>query len=209
MSQRALLTAAAGGAIGLVLLTFLLVELHATRGEIEAQRDLTAALYERSAPVLEDAGPVLGGTQALIRDLSAGRPDLLRSLDELPGILNAASAVATRGAHVLGTLSNVDLAALLVGVERLTDVFLADGRVEELIVRANSLLTRVENDDLIGATGQGLQAIQAVLAVQRRILRVQRGSRQILLRSLAVQEDSLKHIRSIDRKTGGPIPPAG
>jgi hypothetical protein len=47
------------------------------------------------------------------------------------------------------------------------------------------------------------------LETQRRSLRAQRRSLRVQLATLAIQREALKHIESIDRKTGGTVPPAG
>ena len=46
------------------------------------------------------------------------------------------------------------------------------------------------------------------LDVQTETLATQRHALRVLLRSLAIQREALRHVRSIDRKTGGQVPPA-
>jgi chromosome segregation ATPase len=64
--------------------------------------------------------------------------------------------------------------------------------------------------ELRGVLPRADRAASAILrleALQAELLRVQKRTLRIQLRSLATQRQQLKHVRSMDEKTGGDLTP--
>jgi hypothetical protein len=146
-------------------------------------------LVRRADPVLRDARPVLRATAPLVRDLRAEMVPLLRSL---------------RGVDLRPAARLVDQGNELIDALRASEAIPRTLRAADLVPEITGLL-------------RGTFAVQRdTLRVQRRTFRVNRQSRDlqrqallVLQRSLAVQEEALVHVRSIDRKTGGTAPGTG
>jgi hypothetical protein len=78
-----------------------------------------------------------------------------------------------------------------------------------------ALMTQVGDTDLVRKAAAAADLAPDVLAIQQRLLRVQlttlrtqRASLRTQLATLEIQKQALTHIESIDRKTGGQVPPA-
>jgi hypothetical protein len=111
---------------------------------------------------------------------------------------------------------------VLGGAEVVIGTLLYRARLARALDATNALLEQVRSTDLVATAARStrlapvavrrlrrlLRVQRDTLRVQRKTLRVQRNSRDIQARTLTVQIDALQHIESIDRKTGGQLPPA-
>jgi hypothetical protein len=158
-------------------------------------RDHIVAQDRKVNRILKESGPVLGELEPVLRDLPATARDV-------------------RGAvRLLRSGQLVDLVDLSTQLVR----GLRDSEFIPRTLRAADVVP-----GMAAILRETLEVQRAVLAIQRDTLstqlrsyrinrknrRTQKRSLAILERSLAIQEESLTHIRSIDRKTGGPAPAA-
>jgi hypothetical protein len=207
------------GLIGGGLLLAILIVLVMTLGEIRStekhvgQTDaklerafsLAAPAAEDAQPLLEDADTALAQALPAVRDASAFLEPLADDgadasvfLDRLPLLQQRASGF-------------VDEAALAV---QLASTFLTDALSQDVVSKASTFLDDALNQDLVSKVSDSHRILAEVLEVQRKTLRTQRRSLRVqvqtsrkLSRSLDLQRGALKHTRSIDRKTGGELPP--
>jgi hypothetical protein len=188
----------------LSLLTWQLVVLEDSRGHIAAQDSKVTRLLRGSEPVLREARPAVNDADVLLRaamPVVRGARPIVESLRALDG---------TRLSATIGVVGR--LAAELASGDRLTRTVDQTSALLNALTRAGFTDRVVRAADLVPYIAQ----IQAeTLSVQRRSLDVQattlatqRRALRVLLRSLAIQREALKHVRSIDRKTGGQVPPA-
>jgi hypothetical protein len=178
-------------------------ELRSTRentAQTEAKLDRVISL---SDPVAEEAIPLLDRTTTLVsetvpvaRDASAffsyladNGIDASVFLDQLPALSRGAGS------------------------------FLEDAVVAAQL--ATDFLARAEAEDLVAKASDSHRLLQEILAVQlatlktqRMSYRTQRSTLQVqinavrkLRRSLDLQRGTLAHVRSLDNKTGGEVPP--
>jgi hypothetical protein len=172
------------------LLTWQLAVLKDSRGHIAAQDAKITRLLRGSEPVLREARPAAEDAQRLLRA-------------SVPVVRSALPLI--RGARPLVT------ALRALDTIRLDQVVNQSGALLEALARSGLLDRAVRAADLIPYIAR-IQEL--TLAVQRRSLDVQTDTRDIqvrayrvLRRSLAIQREALVHVRSIDRKTGGQVPP--
>lgn len=191
----------------LVVLTLTLIQLHDSGGHIEAQDKKVAALFHAGRPLVEradalaaDASPALRAAEPALRQArrlfsplaqAGSGADLAAALERFP-LLD--SAVRRLAGAAIPLLDRFDPAALSASLQTLVDsgsAVLADLRDRNLLARAARSTTR----------------LRKLLAIQRETRLLQQRSLSVQLRSLDVQLRSLKHVRSLDRKTLGEVPP--
>ena len=162
---------------------------------IESQRHIVRDQDRKVARLMKEALPLLRATRPLVTSASAALPALRRGLEQ---------------ADPVGTLRSVD---------DLTTGLSQQDRLLRLIDASLGALTQIEDRDLLARADEGLRAVPVALerlrrtvALQRDLLRMQRGTFQLQSQSLAVQRESLvvqrqslRHIESLDRKTGGTV----
>jgi chromosome segregation ATPase len=176
-----------------------------SRDHIEAQDKKTAVLLQKvqaaqptasqvpelldqARPVVRSLGRAIGPVRHAIRSTSI-------ATERLPTLVRAADAIARIVTQHREPLSNA-------------------------LASTNRLLAQIREQNLVAVSAEAardtpplireLLRIQIVtLETQRRSLRAQRRSLRVQLATLAIQREALKHIESIDRKTGGTVPPAG
>jgi hypothetical protein len=82
-----------------------------------------------------------------------------------------------------------------------------------VLTAASDLFDRVRADDLVGASARAARTtpklMRRLLRLQLTTLRIQRRSLTAQLETLDIQRQALVSIKSIDRKTGGTVPPSG
>ena len=166
----------------LTLLTWQLVVLKDSRRHIAAQDAKITRLMRGAEPALDEAEPALRRAGSALRD---ARP-LIRDARNALGALDPAGlerAIDATG-HLAG---RVDAGNLLLLIARAAELapYVAELQRETLATQRRSL------------------------DVQARTLRTQERALRVLLSSHRIQGEALAHIRSIDRKTGGQVPPAG
>jgi hypothetical protein len=127
-------------------------------------------------------------------------------------LLTSLGSAARAGTDVLGRLAGVDLAAAVRSGTTLADVALHRGRLAELLDESTTLLRELERLQLPRVAQRNLALVPAIVRIQHRLLAIQRRTVAIqarqfeLLRvTLDVQREALVHVRSLDRKTGGPV----
>lgn len=176
------------------LLTFQAVDIERQRREVAHQRrDLDRvqiALRPRLRELDRELGPLLDDVDPL-RDGARRADSLVRGLRET----DAPSAIAAAGR----------LALQLTQRDRLADFV---GRADRLVARAERQGTVEDVDELRRLTVELLDIQRRAYETNRSSLATQRRTEGLLRESLAIQRQTLVHIRSIDRKTGGPAPPA-
>jgi hypothetical protein len=165
------------------LLAIQLAVLKDSREHIRSQDAKVTALYNGARGALDDAQPVASQAAPLARQARR--------------TLSAVSA--SRG-------DIVDAAVAIPPLLRATGA-LADN--------ALPLLALVRDTDLVQKAAAAADMAPDVIALQQRLLRVQlttlrtqRASLRTQLATLEIQRQALTHIESIDRKTGGQVPPA-
>ncbi|MEA2387261.1 MAG: hypothetical protein QOG41_34 [Thermoleophilaceae bacterium] len=187
----------------LSLLTWQLVVLKDSRGHIAAQDAKITRLMRGSEPVLREARPAVSDAAALLHAavpvVRGARPvvEALRSIDgaRLSATIGVVGRLATELASGDRLTRTVDQTSALLTA-------LAQDGFTDRVVRAADLIpyiARIQAETL-SIQRRSLDVQDTTLATQRRALRV-------LLRSLVIQREALRHVRSIDRKTGGQVPP--
>jgi hypothetical protein len=172
----------------LILLTIQLTSIESQRRLVRDQDRKITALTRETLPLLRQVRP-------LAQDAIASLPSLGRAI---------------RAADPVGTLKSVkgvsDSLAEQDRLMRLVDAALGSLR----LVTDRHLLERA--DRALGDAPLALDALRRTVALQRDVLRIQRGTFELQSQSLAVQRDSLavqreslRHIESLDRKTGGTV----
>ena len=176
------------------LLTFQAVDIERQRREVSHQRrDLDRvqiALRPRLRELDRELGPLLDDVDPL-RDGARRADSLVRGLRET----DAPSAIAAAGR----------LALQLTQRDRLADFV---DRADRLVARAERQGTVEDVDELRRLTVELLDIQRRAYETNRSSLATQRRTEGLLRESLAIQRQTLVHIRSIDRKTGGPAPAA-
>jgi hypothetical protein len=154
-------------------------------------------------PVIDDAKPVVGS----IGDLVDAVAPVVRGARPLVAALRRLDPVGI-GASITVAGS---LAERLAAGDRLVRVVDQSSALLEALGQAGFVGRTLRAADLVPYMARVLRlslGVQRVtLETQRRTLAIQDRSLRVQLRTLAIQREALRHIRSIDRKTGGPVPP--
>ena len=198
-----LIGAAAAILLMLSLLTWQLVVLKDSRRHIAAQDAKITRLTRGAAPVLREARPAVDDVGALVRasiPLARGARPVVAALRELdPAGLGRALTAAGELSTELGTGDR--LPRLVDESSALLDALARAGFLDR-VLRAADLapyIARIQRETL--------STQRRSLYVQAQTLFTQREALKILLSSKRIQREALRHVRSIDRKTGGPVPP--
>jgi hypothetical protein len=187
----------------LSLLAFQLGVLRDSQRHIAATDRKVTRVLRGAQPVIDDAKPVVGDIGDLV-DAAApvvrGARPLVAALRRLdPAGIGATLAVAGQ------------LAARLAEGDRLVRAVDESTALLDALGRAGFVARTLRAADLVpymaGILRQTLDVQRSTLAIQRRTHSIQRRSLRVQLRTLAIQREALRHIRSIDRKTGGQVPP--
>lgn len=193
------------GLIGMGLMLVLLVVgiaalvviLSDSRDHIRAQDAKTAALLDKvraATPTARQVSPLIGEVRPVLR--RAGRA--IRPLTEAVG----ATALATERLPVLVRVT-----------EALARSALYRDRLTSALDSTNRLLAEVRAQDLVPVSARAARdtprLIRRLLRVQLQTLETQKRSLETQLLTLETQRQALAGIKSIDRKTGGTVPPQG
>jgi hypothetical protein len=187
----------------LTLLAFQLGVLRDSQRHIAATDRKVTRVIRGTQPVIDDARPVVGD----IGDLVKAAAPLVRGARPLVAALSRLDPV--------GIGASIRVAGTLAG--RLSE----GDRLVRAVDESAALLDALGRAGFVGRTLRAADLVPYItdilrrtLAVQRTTLEVQRQSRslqrrslQVQLHTLAIQREALRHIRSIDRKTGGQVPP--
>jgi uncharacterized protein YoxC len=173
----------------LTLLILQLAVLKDSRQHIQAQDAKISKLVGESGPVLRRADPLLGRVAPLVRDVSPLVRRLTRTVDV---------------AQLFFTALNSN--------DRLVRTVDESNALLDALARTDFLERSLRAADL---APEALRVAYSTLATQRQTLRTQLETRVIQarslrtqLRTLSIQREALRHIESIDRKTGGQVPAA-
>jgi hypothetical protein len=221
-----------GGFVVIVaLLGTMIVLLVSQREHVDSQDTKITALYEAAAPLLRETRPAVADARRLGpqvrstgRDLVAlvrAATPVIEAVDaaDVTVLLTSLGSAARAGTDVLGRLAGVDLAAAVRSGATLADVALHRGRLAALLDESTALLRELDRLALPRVAQRSLTLVPAILRIQHRLLAVQRRTLAIQRRTVAiqasqhelqrvtleVQREALVHVRSLDRKTGGPI----
>jgi hypothetical protein len=183
-----------GGLIGIVVIALLGVQLAVlknSREHIRSQDAKVTALYDGARSAVSDARPLARRVAPLARQARRA----LGTVNSLPPAVRAAESLAAASLPLVRALSAVG--------------------TPDVVARADALLQHVAATDVVAKAARAADLAPTLIALQQHLLRVQlvtlriqRESLHTQLITLAVQREALGHIESIDRKTGGQMPPA-
>jgi hypothetical protein len=175
---------AAGGLLLVIQIVLLAIQLGVLRhsySHIRAQDAKQSRLYPLQKENAHLAAPVLRDARRVIRPLGRQTGQLVKATDLLPA-LAAEGIPALQGARqLIGAILGRDLLGTL-------------ERTAEDVHASRGML------------GQSLAIQRQSLETQRKALALQEQALAILRQSHAIQQETLNHARSIDNKTGGPLP---
>jgi hypothetical protein len=222
---------AAAGLIGAGLMLLLLVVgiavliviLKDSRDHIRAQDEKTAVLLKSlhaATPTARQVPPLINEVRPVVRALGrtvgpGGRAlrATARAASSLPSLIRTTEDLARLGVPVLSSLGQVNLARILLAGGTVADALLSRDRLTTAIDATNRVLAELESENLIPVAADAARdtppLIRRLLRVQLQTLTIQRASLRTQRTTLAIQRQALVHIESIDRKTGGTVPPTG
>jgi hypothetical protein len=186
-----------GAGLMLVLLVVgigaLIVILKDSRDHIRAQDAKTAVLLSKlrgaeptTSRLIGEARPVVKSLGRSIGPVRTAVSATAQAAERLPALVRVTEALAEAAFPVLGDLREADLARLL-----------AEVRAEGLIPSSAR------------AARETPRLLRRSVRLQLSSLETQRATLRTLLTSLDVQRQTLESVKSIDRKTGGTVPPGG
>jgi hypothetical protein len=199
----------------------LIVILKDSRDHIRAQDEKTAILIKSlraAGPTARQVPPLIDEVRPVVRALGRALPQGKRALGataeattRLPSLIRTTEEAARLGIPVLSSLGRVDLARILLAGGTVADALLYRDRLARAIDETNHLLAEVRDENLIPVAADAAREtpvlIRRLLRIQVRTLKTQRTSLRTQRETLEVQRQALVHIESIDRKTGGTVPP--
>lgn len=212
--------AIAAGIVAFLLLALLAAQLTfivQQRQIVAQQRDIATRQEHRAAPVLDSTRALIGSPAdarravreagGALRDLQ-GLLDTVRRTQLVPVTAEVLRTVRDQGlVRGAGRFLQAALGRDLVGVTTR-----ALSRTPELIgavERARSILERtyptLRSSLRIQRDTRGLQ--RTAVGLQRQSLDIQRRTLDALGQTLDIARETLAHVESIDRKTGGTVPP--
>ena len=195
---------AAAAALVLVAMTVLLIMqlavLKDSRGRIQAQDEKIATLLRVSEPLIRSSRPLVEEARALAKPLARNGDEIAGAVESLPRVESAAVDLAERASPALAARGAPSLGRLIANADYLAAVLAYRERLPRLVDGGLEALQRLERMEGI---------LTSTLRVQRATLGVQRQTLEAQLRALEVQTESLVHVRSLDKKTGGPIAGSG
>jgi hypothetical protein len=216
-----------GAGLMLVLLVVgiavLIVILKDSRDHIRAQDAKTAMLLKglrAATPTARQVPPLIDEVRPVVRALGHALPRGSEALGataeaakRLPGLIRTTEGLARLSVPVLSSLGQVNLARILLAGGTVADALLYRDRFSRAIDETNHLLAEVRDENLIPVAADAAREtpslIRRLLRIQLKTLKTQRASLGSQRRTLEIQREALVHIESIDRKTGGPLPPPG
>ena len=227
----ALATAIVGGGLLMltltVLMAFLLAELKDSGEHIESQDRKISSVYraarplvkeaapaaEQAAPLLKEArpvirrlGPLAKSARETLEPLEPAAPALVATIRRLGPLSSAGLRLTAVAIPVLEQLNAADIAFSLAEVRDLSARLSEGDRLVQAIDETRALLAEVADRGLPRKAERSSHRLGEILQIQRKTLATQRRALRVQRRSKAIQAQSLVHIESIDRKTGGTVP---
>jgi hypothetical protein len=201
----------------------LIVILKDSRDHIRAQDAKTAILLGKvraATPAARQVPPLIGEARPVVRSVGRAIGPLREAIGStaaatvrLPTLVRVTEALARTAFPVLDDLSRVDLARVLSAGGTVADAVLYRGRLTSALDSTNQLIAEVRAQNLVPASARAAREtpplIRELLSVQLATLETQKASLQTQLATLDIQRQALVSIKSIDRKTGGTVPPTG
>jgi hypothetical protein len=221
---RGLVVALTGGGLLLVTMVVLLAltlgEIRTTRTHVAAADHKVTALLQltkpaltATAPAVEKAQPLIADLQPVIRTLGDSLPTIvgtargiLPALDRLPAFVVEGQQLIGAVFPALQTLQDSELPATFAAARILLGQLQGPGLIDAL-AQAQSLVDRAVALDLPDRAVRAAKRVKQILAIQVHTLDVQRQSLAVQRRSLKIQTQTLGHVRSLDNRTGGTLPP--
>jgi hypothetical protein len=227
-----LILAALGTGLVLALLVLMVSELQTSREHIQSQ-DAKATLQLKVLSQLSDQSePILDSGRRALAPIVENRPELKRTFSELPSLSTALLRALDSTMPVIdelrdsGTLRSLEMIGPTLDEARPVLEQAASPEAQELAARSLRTLDSLRLQSLRRALDRGArlsnQAVEtnlvkrlrrttrqigSVLEVQRATRVLQRKALGIQRRSLVVQEETLDHAKSLDRKLGGETVP--
>jgi hypothetical protein len=159
-------------------------------GKVRAAEPTTRDVAREGLPLIRAARPLVGKVSRAVGPLARSGGSIAVATRQLPALTRTAQALAAVALPVLDDVRRADLAHAISAID--------------------DLLARVRAEDLVGVAARAGRdtppLIRRLVRLQVVTLRIQRDSLRTQLTSLDVQRQSLAHIESIDRKTGGTVP---
>jgi hypothetical protein len=183
------------------LLTLTLVQLHDSGGHIESQDKKISALFELGRPLAARADD-LGG------DVGPALDDARTLIERFPALSGSVQQLTATAVPLLDQVDPALIGGSLSTLTALAAPLAQDDRLVRLVDGLSAALADVSNNDLVARAAHSAVRIRKLLAVQRRTRALQAQALRVQKHSLAVQKRSLRHVRSIDEKTGGQLPQA-
>ena len=198
--RSARIAAALGGILLLGILAVLvavLVSLEGSRSEIRTTRVGVTEAERRSQRLAERLRPLIDATLPLTekssqRDLRRAGAAISDAAGSVPALADDARRGVGAAAFIAETLQGSDLGHSLAALRLLTDT-----AVPALRDLAPSAVRLLKSQRDINSES---------LATQRATLELTERIQALFVESLAVQRETLGRVRSLDRKTGGPVP---
>lgn len=187
LSRGVKITAAVFGVLMLGLLALNNIQIGGQLAIVKQQRDFQA-----------QADPLVRDGRILAEDLRDRLPQSKRAARDAASLVRA-----TR--PLVGDLNELDLHDVLGATGSLAQGLNSRNRLVRLVDRSDRLIGQIEDSRLLQRTPE---ALEELLRIQRETSELQRQSLAVQRETLAIQKEALVHIRSIDRKTGGPAPGA-
>jgi hypothetical protein len=159
--------------------------------KVRAAEPTTSDVVREGVPLIRAARPLVGKISRAVGPLTRSGGSIAVATRQLPALTRTAQALAAVALPVLSDVRQADLVHAIASTEE--------------------LLARVRDEDLVGVAARAGREtpplIRRLLRIQLETLRIQKQSLQTQLTTLDIQRQSLAHIESIDRKTGGSVPP--
>lgn len=192
---------------GLLMLGSLAAQLYTVRQQriIQINQERVAKELNRQAlPLLRATRPLIedaAGRRDEVRAAARRADDLVRETAPLVERLDQAGAPAAiaEGGRLAAALRRAGAPGAIAQTGNLAAALARGNRLVELTDRTDRVLRELEQAQTIDDVRRVAGIAAELLSLQRRALAVQRET-------LAVQKEALVHIRSLDRKTGGPAP---
>jgi hypothetical protein len=168
-------------------------------------------LARQVRPLLRETGSFVGDLRAGLRSLRRAGPGIGAAVEAVPPLLRATTALADETLPLVHGLRAADAPGVVGAAGTVLDSLLAGDRLVRVLDATDATLAQVQAEDLIGTAARTARVTPRLL---RRLLRVQHATLRTQRRSLDVQLTTLDYVRrataateSLDRKTGGQLPP--
>jgi hypothetical protein len=186
----------------------------AARPALEDAAPAARKLLRDARPVVRQAGPFVHELRHGLRTLRASGPSLADAASAVPPLLHATTALADGALPLVRGLDAAGLPGVVGDADAVLGSLLYRGRLVRVLDATDAVLAEIQSQNLIARAARTPRLIRRLLRIQRTTLRVQTRTLRVQQESLAVQRTTRDYGRraaeaaeSIDRKTGGQVPP--